>query len=383
MRIALVTQPYYPQNGGVSEAVHHTALELRRLGHEVDIVTSRFRTHRESGDGVLRIGRNILLPHLGALANVNAGLTLARDMDRIYRRGEYDVVHVHEPLSPTLPLVAIERAPADAVVVGTFHASSRRGVGYRVARPFLRRYSERLDGRIAVSHAARRFVSRYFDEDYRVVPNGVDPGRFHPRVPPLEGLGVDRPTVLFVGRFVPRKGGQVLFGALADIAKRIPDLRVLIVGDGPLEPWYRRLARASGVDVRFLGALSNREIPRAYRTADVFVAPSTGQESFGIVHLEAMACGVPIVASDIDGYREVLDPGREAILFPNRDSAALADAVARVLEDPRLARAMAAAGRAKAERHAWSGIARELETVYLDLVDRKHAERKPRIRLAS
>jgi len=383
VRIAVVTQPYYPQNGGVSEHVHHTALELRRLGHEVDVVTSRFRTHRESTEGVLRIGRNILLPHLGALANVNAGLGLGRDMDRIYRRGEYDVVHVHEPLSPTLPLVAIERAPEDAVVVGTFHASARRGVGYRVARPFLRRYAERLDGRIAVSHAARRFVSRYFDDDYRVVPNGVDPARFHPRVAPLDGVASDRPTILFVGRFVPRKGGQVLFRALPDIVRAVPDLRVLVVGDGPLEPWYRRLARRSGAEVVFLGPLPAREIPRAYRTADLFVAPSTGQESFGIVHLEAMACGVPIVASDIDGYREVLDDGREALLFPNRDEGALAGAAVRVLADRRLARSMGAAGREKAERHAWSGIARELESVYLDLLDRKHAERKPRIRLAS
>lgn len=383
MRIAVVTQPYYPQNGGVSEAVHHSALELRRLGHEVDIITSRFRTHPDSGDGVVRIGRNILLPHLGALANVNAGLSLKRDMDRIYRRGEYDVVHVHEPLSPTLPLVAIERAPADAVVVGTFHASSRRGAGYRVARPFLRRYSERLDARIAVSHAARRFVSRYFDDEYRVVPNGVDPARFHPRVAPLDGLASDRPTILFVGAFVPRKGGQVLFRALPDIVRRVPELRVLVVGEGPLAPWYRWLAGRSGADVRFLGALPARDIPRAYRAATVFVAPSTGQESFGIVHLEAMACAVPIVASDIEGYREVLDPGREALLFPNRDAGGLADAVVRVLTDSKLARSMAAAGRAKAERHAWSGIARDLESLFLDLVDRKHAAKSPRIRMAS
>lgn len=383
MRIAVVTQPYYPQNGGVSEHVHHTAIELRRLGHEVDVVTSRFSTHRESVEGVVRIGRNVLLPHLGALANVNAGLSLSRDMDRIFRRSEYDVVHVHEPLSPTLPLVAIDRAPRDAVVVGTFHASAPRGVGYRIARPFLRRYSERLDGRIAVSHAARRFVSRYFDEDYRVIPNGVDPTRFHPRIAPLEDVAVDQPTILFVGRFYPRKGVPILFRALPRIAERIPDVRLLIVGGGLLDPWYRWLARNAPVDVRFLGELSSRDIPRAYRSADVFVAPSTGQESFGIVHLEAMACGVPIVASDIDGYREVLDAGRDALLFPNRDARALADAVVRVLTEPRLARSMAANGRAKAERHAWSGIARALEAFYLDLIDRKHAGRKTRIRLAS
>jgi phosphatidylinositol alpha-mannosyltransferase len=383
MRVAVVAQPYYPQAGGVSEHVHHTALELRRLGHDVDVVTSRFRTHRESGDGVLRIGRNILLPHLGALANVNAGWNLGKEMEAIYRRADYDVVHVHEPLSPTLPLVAIERAPAHAVVVGTFHASAPRGVAYRLGRPFLRRYSERLDGRIAVSGAARRFASRYFAQDYAIIPNGVDPARFHPRVAPLPDLEPGTPTILFVGRFVPRKGAQVLFGAMRRIAGRVPGVRLLLVGGGPLEPWYRRLARGTGADVRFLGELPPSEIPRAYCSADVFVAPSTGQESFGIVHLEAMACGLPIVSSDIEGYRELLEDGREALLFPNRDSRALADAVIRVLTDHRLARSMAAFGRAKAERHAWAGIARRLEALYLDLAERRGIAARSRIRLAS
>jgi phosphatidylinositol alpha-mannosyltransferase len=163
----------------------------------------------------------------------------------------------------------------------------------------------------------------------------------------------------------------------------VAGVRLLIVGGGPLEPWYRQLARRAPCETRFLGELSAEDMPRAYRSADVFVAPSTGQESFGIVHLEAMACGVPIVASDIEGYRELLDAGGEALLFPNRDADALADAVVRVLTDQRLSRSMAALGRAKAERHAWSGIARQIEDFYLDVLDRKHAERVTRIRLAS
>ncbi len=378
MRIAIVTQPYYPQNGGVSENVHYTARELRGLGHEVDIITSRFRTERQSQNGVRRIGHNILLPHLGAFANVNAGFRLGREMERIYGSADYDVVHVQEPLSPTLPLVAIERAPENAVVVGTFHASSPQAVGYRLARPFLQRHSQRLDGRIAVSQAARRFIARYFDEEYRIIPNGVDPGRFHPGVDPLQDYGSDRPTILFVGRFYPRKGLPILLSALPRIASRIPRLRVLVVGGGPLGPWFRFLARSAPCEIRFLGELDAGEIPRAYRTADVFAAPSTGQESFGIVHLEAMASGVPIVASDIEGYREILDSGREAILFPNRDPVALADAVIRVLTDPLLSRSMALAGREKALRFSWATVARELETYFFDLLDRKQ-----RIRLAS
>jgi phosphatidylinositol alpha-mannosyltransferase len=378
LRIAIVTQAYYPQNGGVSEHVHHTAQELRKLGHRTDVVTSRFGTERERAEGVLRVGQNVLVPCLGAFANVNAGFELVREVDRIFDRGEYDVVHVHEPLCPTLPWVAIRRAPDDAVVVGTFHAFSPRAAGYRVFRPLLKRYADRLDTRIAVSCAARRCVSRYFDHDYRVIPNGVDPERFHPGLAPLEAHRSERPTVLFVGRFYPRKGIPVLFSALSRVAERVPDVRLLLVGDGPLRRWYRSLARRAPCPVRFLGELSAEEIPHAYRTADVVVVPSTGQESFGIVHLEAMASGVPIVASDIEGYREILDHGREALLFRNRDAGGLARALIRVLTDRGLARSMGAIGVEKARRYSWARIAREIEALYLERLDGKR-----RFRLAS
>jgi phosphatidylinositol alpha-mannosyltransferase len=377
MRIAIVSQPYYPQNGGVSEHVHHSALELRRLGHDVDVVTSRFRTDRENAEGLLRVGRNMLVPTLGAFANVNAGLSLRQEVGTIVRR-EYDVIHVHEPFAPTLPLVALGSAPAAAVVGGTFHASSSRGVGYRVFRRLLQPFARRLDARIAVSQAARRFVARHFDEDYEIIPNGVDSGRFHPRIEPLPQWNPSRPTLLFVGRFYRRKGVPVLLDALPRIARECPDVRLLVVGGGPLGPWYRQLASRAPCEVEFLGELSREDIARAYRTADVAVVPSTGNESFGIVHLEAMASGTPIVASDIEGYREILAPGREALLFPNRDADGLAQAVLRILQNPELARTMSAAGREKAARFAWSDIARRLEALFLERLDRKQ-----RIRLAS
>jgi phosphatidylinositol alpha-mannosyltransferase len=369
VRVAVVTQPYYPQAGGVSEHVFHTTEELRRLGHEVDIITARYPSARASGGGVHRIGHNMLVPHLGAFANVAVGRGLRDSIERLFRRRDYDVVHVHEPLSPTLPLLAIEHAHPRALVVGTFHASAARGVAYRAARRWLRPYSERIDVRIAVSQAARRFASRYFDNPYLVLPNGVDAERFHPRNPALSGIPSGRPTILFVSRFYPRKGFRVLLRALPRIALQRPDARVLVVGGGPLGPWYRLLARRAPLEVRFLGELGTREIPRAYRTADVFVAPSTGQESFGIVHLEAMASGTPIVASDIEGYRETLDPGREAMLFPNRDADALANSILRVLGDPDLARSMSLAGRAKAHAYAWTDITRRLESVYLERLE--------------
>jgi phosphatidylinositol alpha-mannosyltransferase len=371
VRIAVVTQPYYPQAGGVSEHVHHTAHEFRKLGHEVDIITSRFRGHEDDSPGIFRLGRNILVPHLGAFSNVNADPGVRRDLERILRRNEYDVVHVHEPLSPTLPLAAIASAPEETAIAGTFHASAARGIAYCVFKKVLRRYAARLDARIAVSRAARQFVARYIGGRYQVIPNGVDPARFHPKNPPLDGIAKDRPTILFVGRFYPRKGFHVLLSALPEIVARVPDVRVLVVGDGPLSAWYRAQARRAPCPVEFLGEIPPRDLPRAYRSADVFVAPSTGQESFGIVHLEAMASGCPIVGSDIEGYREILDSEREALLFPNGDSRALADAVVRVLGDSRLARDMGAHGRSKAERYAWAGIARELESVFLHLLRRE------------
>jgi phosphatidylinositol alpha-mannosyltransferase len=371
VRIAVVTQPYYPQAGGVSEHVHHTATEFRRLGHEVDVITSRFPGHEDDSPGVFRLGRNVLVPHLGAFSNVNADPGVRRDLERILRRNEYDVVHVHEPLSPTLPLAAIAGAPEETAVAGTFHASASRGIAYCVFKRILRRYAQRLDARIAVSRAARQFVSRYIGGRYEVIPNGVDPARFHPKNPPIEGLDRDRPTILFVGRFYPRKGFHVLLAALPRIVARVPDVRVLVVGEGPLGPWYRAQAKRAPCEIAFLGELSTRDLPRAYRSADVFVAPSTGQESFGIVHLEAMASACPIVGSDIDGYREILDSGKEALLFRNGDAGALADATVRVLEDPRLARDMGAHGRKKAERYAWPGIVRELESLFLNLQRRE------------
>jgi phosphatidylinositol alpha-mannosyltransferase len=371
LRIAIVTQAYYPQKGGVSEHVHHTAVELRKLGHATDVITSRFGSEKGGTDGVLRVGNNILVPCLGAFANMNAGPRLAREIGSIFHRNEYDVVHVHEPLCPTLPWIAVEHAPEEAVVAGTFHSFSPRAWGYRVFRPFLRRYAHRLDARIAVSLAASRCVSRCFEHRYQIIPNGVDPQRFRPGLGPLEAHESDRPTILFVGRFYPRKGIPVLFTALSRIVERVPNVRVLVVGGGPLGPWYRSLARRTPCEIRFLGELSAEEIPLAYHTADVLVAPSTGQESFGIVHLEAMASGIPIVASDIEGYREILDHGREALLFSNRDPASLAQAVIRVLTDRPLARAMGATGVEKARRYSWSRITREIEGLYLELLDRK------------
>ncbi|HMB67754.1 MAG TPA: glycosyltransferase family 4 protein, partial [bacterium] len=234
-----------------------------------------------------------------------------------------------------------------------------------------------------VSGPARRFAERYFPGEYRLVPNGVDPDRFHPRHAPLEGVASSRPTLLFVGRFYRRKGLPVLLRALPAILREIPDARLLVVGDGPHAAEYRRLSAPVADHVEFLGELDRADVPRAYRTADVFVAPSTDRESFGVIHLEAMASATPIVASDIEGYRELLDPGREALLFPNRDEAALAAAVVRVLRDPDLRRSMGRAGRAKAERFSWSGIAADLERLYDELLARRAGAADPRIRLAS
>lgn len=384
MRIGVVSQPYYPTNGGISEHVHHTALELRRRGHEVDVITSRrSRSAAPDGVGVHRIGRNVQLPHFGGFSSVCAGWNLRGELDRVFRAREFDVIHVHQPLTPTLPMAAVERAPAGTVVVGTFHAAGPHSYGYRIWRPVLERYASRLDCRLAVSQAARSFASGYFPGEYQVLPNGVDPDRFHPRNPPLEGRASGRPTILFVGRFYRRKGLPVLLGALPAIVKEIPDVRLLVVGDGPHAAEYRRMAEPFARHVEFVGELDRAEVPRAYRTADVFVAPSTDRESFGVIHLEAMASAVPIVASDIEGYRELLDPGREALLFPNRDESALAAAVVRVLRDAALRKSMGSAGRAKAERFSWSGIACELETRYDELLARRPATAEPRIRLAS
>jgi phosphatidylinositol alpha-mannosyltransferase len=278
-----------------------------------------------------------------------------------------DVVHVHEPLVPGTGMFAARKRGTP--VVATFHAYADRAIMLSLMAPLLRPMWRRLSARIAVSEAAASFVARRFHSDrVRVIPNGVETEQFAraepARLPPGR-------KVLFVNRLDPRKGFAIMVDAFRSLATSHQDLVLVVAGDGPDRGALRRLPPPIRGRVVTLGNVPHDRLPSFHAACDVFCAPATGRESFGIVLVEALAAGLPVVASDIPGYREVVRDGVDGLLTPPRDSRAVAAAVARILEDADLSKRLSEAGRETANRYSWDTVAGEIEAVYLEVVSQK------------
>jgi phosphatidylinositol alpha-mannosyltransferase len=361
MNIGLVSPYDYPYPGGVTEHIKGLAHALRRRGHQVTIIAPS-STKWIHEDHVRRVGHVVEVPSNGSKARISLSLMMSRRIRRILAREAFDIIHLHEPLMPMVPLIVLHHS--QTCNIGTFHAYGEENLGYATARPVLQSYFARLHGRIAVSEAARDHVQHYFPGDYAIIPNGVDVPRFAAPQPPLAAFRDGRPTILFVGRFQePRKGFHTLLQALPLVRSVCPDVRLVVVGKGDPAAFADLLPDEPGV-VEFAGYVSAVELPRYYQNCAVYCAPSTGQESFGIVLLEAMAAGAPIVASRCRGYAAVLGHGREGFLFEPRAADALAVALVRLVSDPALRLAMAARGRETAQRYDWPVVAATVDAYY-------------------
>src|SRR5262245_6003625 len=362
MRIALVTEYYYPHLGGVCEHVHFFAREARRRGHHVDVITSHI-PGAEAQPHVIRLGRSQPVYANGSQARITIGLGLRRQMRNVLRYGRYDIVHVHSPLTPVLPLLAIEEA--DCPVVGTFHTYFDRSIGYTIGRRFFQKRLEMLSAAIAVSKSTTVALDRYFDADWQIIPNGIDTDVFRPNVPPPPGVVRDMPIVLFLGRFDPRNGLSALIDAFRRIKGRGRRARLLVVGDGPLREHYYKQANGDP-DIVFAGAVLEGR-PSYYAYSSVYACPTT-KASFGITLLEAMACETPIVCSDILGFRDVVVNEREALMVPSGDRMALADSLVRVLDDTGLAMRLGAAGRRHSLDYSWAKVTSQILEVYTSVL---------------
>ena len=342
--------------GGVQTHVRALARTLRARDHHVRVIAPTTRAAGGSAeDGVVAVGRAVGIPANGSVAPVAFGPGAAFGVRRAVKEFDPDVVHLHEPLIPSLSLYALRSL--DAPAVGTFHASAESSLGYRVARAALERAARRLDVRTAVSDAARALAAHYFPGDYVLTPNGIETAAFKD-AEPLDL--VDGPTILFFGRIERRKGLEVLIQAMT----RLRDLNVTLVvaGSGPEERHCRKLAVQLDVPAKFIGRLDEPEVPRAYRSVDVYCAPGLGGESFGIVLVEAMAAGTPVVCSDLDGFRAVA--GGAAEMVPPAEPGPLADALRSVLTDRERAAAMSKTGRRLAEMYDWNRLVAGVEAVY-------------------
>lgn len=371
MKIALVTPYDYPFPGGVTEHILQLDREFRRRGHDSRIIAASSTTDGSLQENVIRVSSSVsTFPFSGSTVRTTISPHVYRRVKKILAREKFDVIHAHEPAAP--PLCPIVLHHSHAVNIGTFHAFREMNTAYQITRPLLTPLYNKLDGRIFVSNAVRDFTLSKFAGDYRVIPNGIDVQRFASAdVTPIERFDDGRPNILYVGRLDKRKGFAHLMRAFPRIKQAFPDARLLVVGafDARDREPFVRYARQNGLKgVHFLGFVSRQDMPRYYRTATCFCAPSTGFESFGIVLLEAMAAGVPIVASDIAGYRHVLTDNHEGKLVPPCDPSAIAHACIRLLGDAPMRQRMGEAGRVTAARYDWSHVTDLVLSYYDELV---------------
>ncbi|HEX5385944.1 MAG TPA: glycosyltransferase family 4 protein [Gemmatimonadales bacterium] len=369
MRIALVTEFYYPHLGGVTEHVHNLAKVFNAAGHHTIVITSHMRMPVGSPDAheyardepfVRRVGTSRVIYSAGSFARVTTGWRLRRQLRDLFRAEKIDVVHIHGGLAPTFGVIAPFPAwDLGLPVVATFHSWFAKSHLLRTFRRIAQWSIDRHAATIAVSQPVVDAHARYLHANWEIIPNGVDTDFF------ASGEGAPaapRPTLLFLGRLDPRNGLETVLRAMPAILDRHPTTRLVVAGDGPLRPLYERLARPVAGHVEFLGRVNGNR-PDVYGSADIYLCPTT-KASFGITLLEAMACGTPMVVSDITGFRELVDGGSEAVLVPKGDPAAWASATGDLLGDPARRAAMSAAGRAKSAEFAWPRVADRVLAVY-------------------
>lgn len=362
MKIGLVSPYVYPLPGGVTQHVRYLYENLRLRGHDVRILTSSHGLQRASEGDIIRIGKGFSMPVNGSVGTITLSPRFVSQVRDMLEREQFDLLHFHEPFVPFLSPIILRLSTS--VNIATFHAYGGFSPSYEFGSKVMKGEAARLHGRIAVSGAAKHFIDRYFPGEYKVIPNGVDVHSFQRAVPLARWQDGTR-NLFFVGRFEPRKGLLELLKAYRILRKTGCECRLLVAGTGPLGKEARRYVatrRLRGVE--FLGRVSDEEKAQLFRTSDVYISPATGGESFGIVLLEAMAAGTPIVASDIHGYKGVVRRGREALLVPPREAKALAAAIAKLLNDDELRAEMSAAGRARAQDFSWERVTAKVDDFY-------------------
>jgi len=385
MRIGIVCPYLWDIPGGVQSHVRDLAETLIALGHQVSVLAPGDEDSPHLPGYVVAAGKTVPIPYNGSVARLQFGLVSATRVRRWLRQGNFDVVHVHEPAPPSLSLLTV--LLADAPLVATFHAASTRSRFLVMLDSAVQLVLERLSGRIAVSPAARKLIVEHLGADAVVIPNGVSVAHYAQAVP-LAGYPRDPAaggTIGFIGRYdEPRKGMTVLLAALQQLVQTRPGVRLLVAGRGEQQDFLDELPPELAGSVRMLGMISEADKASLLRSVDVYVAPNTGGESFGVILLEAMAAGAPIVASDLQAFRRVLDEGqptgieepdahppaggwervRAGLLFPTRDADALTAALHTVLDDRLLRAELCEAGRQRVRPYDWSVVAGQVLRVY-------------------
>jgi len=371
MKILIVSDIFYPHTGGVSEHMFYLWQNLKTLGYKALILAPSFgKNYPYVDEDIVRMGRAIKIPKNQSFSVLTFGITIPWKLRRFLNKEKFDIIHIHGPVAPVLPYFALKYSRSKNFI--TFHSAHEESFGYILWEPVLEQYFRKLDGLIAVSEVARDSVSKYFPGNYRIIPNGVDTNRFRPDLKPIAELEKYPFKILFVGRFEPRKGLKYLLQAFPTIIKEFPDAKLVVVGSGFLENYYRRyIEEHIKENVIFAGRVAPGDLPRYYASCDIFCSPATGAESFGIVLLEAMASGRPIVASGIPGYRTILEDNKEGLFAKPCDPGSLAEKLINLLKNKKVMMAMGHNGRKKALKYDWHIVTKQVLDFYSEVLNKK------------
>ncbi len=361
IRIGMVCPYGWDTPGGVQTHIRDLADHLIEEGHYVSVLTPVSDDSVDSANYVVNAGKPISIPVNGSVAKILFGPVASSRAKQWIASEDFDLLHLHEPAIPSLSLLAC--SAAEGPLVGTFHVSTQKKKAIYAIGPILEPIVEKLTARIAVSELARSTLKDHFDTDAVVIPNGIDGQRYANAKVSLDYSGGH--TVGFIGRFdESRKGLQVLLDSLAIVSRFIPDVTYLIAGPGESEDFLKRLNPQLRSRIKFLGLLTNEQKMSFLKTVQIYVAPNTGSESFGIILTEALSAGTAVVASDIPAFKAVLENGAAGDLFINGDSADLAKVLVALLRDDQRRKKLAENGKLSAQKYDWQVVAEQIEHIY-------------------
>ena len=361
IRIGMVCPYGWDTPGGVQTHIRDLADHLIEEGHYVSVLTPVSDDSVDSANYVVNAGKPISIPVNGSVAKILFGPVASSRAKQWIASEDFDLLHLHEPAIPSLSLLAC--SAAEGPLVGTFHVSTQKKKAIYAIGPILEPIVEKLTARIAVSELARSTLKDHFDTDAVVIPNGID-GQRYANAKISENYSGGH-TVGFIGRFEEsRKGLQVLLDSLAIVSRFIPDVTYLIAGPGESEDFLKRLNPQLRSRIKFLGLLTNEQKMSFLKTVQIYVAPNTGSESFGIILTEALSAGTAVVASDIPAFKAVLENGAAGDLFINGDSADLAKVLVALLRDDERRKKLAENGKLSAQKYDWQVVAEQIEHIY-------------------
>jgi phosphatidylinositol alpha-mannosyltransferase len=361
IRIGMVCPYGWDTPGGVQTHIRDLADHLIEEGHYVSVLTPVSDDSVQIANYVVNAGKPISIPVNGSVAKILFGPVASSRAKQWIASEDFDLLHLHEPAIPSLSLLAC--SAAEGPLVGTFHVSTQKKKAIYAIGPILEPIVEKLTARIAVSELARSTLKDHFDTDAVVIPNGID-GQRYANAKISENYSGGH-TVGFIGRFEEsRKGLQVLIDSLAIVSRFIPDVTYLVAGPGKSEDFLKRLNPQLRSRIKFLGLLTNEEKMSFLKTVQIYVAPNTGSESFGIILTEALSAGTAVVASDIPAFKAVLENGAAGDLFINGDSADLAKVLVALLRDDERRKKLAENGKLSAQKYDWQVVAEQIEHIY-------------------